>query len=81
MFQLNSTVVGVANFFRPETTKMFIQNETSFWLNIWHAETASVSQRLAAKLVIKYTTSLGATSNYYVQYSVGQDGRSLLMAE
>ena len=73
MFQLNSIVVGVANsisksdFFRPETTKIFIQKtETSSWLNIWNAETARVSQRLAVKLVINYTTSLGATSNYYV---------------
>jgi len=81
MFQLNSIVVGVANFFRPETTKTFIQNETSSWLNIGRTETARVSQRLAVKLEIKYTTSLCATSNYYVQYSVGQDGRSLHVAE
>ena len=51
MFQLNSIVVGVANFFRPEAIKISIQNETSSWLNIWHAETVCVSQRLSVNLL------------------------------
>ena len=60
MFQLNSIAVGVASniskseFFSPETTKIFIKKpETSSWLNIWHAETARVSQRLVVKLRVK----------------------------